>query len=344
MGDCSDLLPAEAAALASLRQELQWLLQDTQQQKADLAAAAEGLIAQLAAAVPGAAGVSAGMLDGVCAARRMSSEAAAAAAQPPQPQPAAVTTSHSPAQTTTSAAPPPAECDQEPCSSSRVDSTPSRAGTLHTEDAGLLAARTEHASGTTAAATGHLEPAAACTLLDAELSAASASQAAAAVAQVSGSSSMSNADGELQQLFLQHPLAPGSLQQQLQASYAVLQQQHQQQLQEASAQQRLHVGRCLGSWSGDDHALFVWLRSQAVAASSVSAHTAVRGGGTSSTRGLTAGFRQHAGTAPSYSSSSGDSSSARGRTGGCSTAAVLDFVVLRMPGKTKQQVEDHEAW
>jgi hypothetical protein len=335
MGHCSDLLPAEAAALASLRQELQWLLQDTQQQQTDLAAAAEGLIAELAAAVPGAAGASAGMLDGVCAVRRISIEAAGTGGQP----------------TAMTAAAHPTAGDQEPCNSSsississsdRVDGTQGEAGTLHTEGAGPSAACI-HAATHTSGAAEFPGPVAACLDLDAEPSAASlqASAAAAAEAAAAAGGSRSCADGELQQLFLQHPLAPSSLQQQLQAGYTSLQQQHQQQLQEVSAQQRQHVGQCLGSWSGDDHALFVWLRGQAVQAAATPTHTAVRGGGTSSTRGLTAGFRQHASTATSYSRSS---SSARCGTGGCSSAAVMDYVALRMPGKTRQQLDDHEAW
>jgi hypothetical protein len=274
----SDLLPAEAAALASLLQELHWLQQDTRQQDAELAAAAQQLICELAAAVPGSAGASAGMLD--CAlARRASSTAAAAAA-----------------------------------------------------------------SGTAAAA------GAACS--DASLRKPGAPAVSELHAQADAGVQAACEDSDLQLLFTQHPLAPTTLQQQLQVAYAERLQQHRQQLQDNSAQQGMHAGQCR-NWTPDQHALFTFFRAQAMqgltrsdtATQAAAAASSVAGCGMSGGRSRGAGGSGRLYVAFKASSSSSSSSSSTGRgPQGCSKASVLDFLAVRMPGKTKQQLAEHDAW
>lgn len=120
-------------------------------------------------------------------------------------------------------------------------------------------------------------------------------------------------------------------------------QRQQQQLQDCSAQQCLHAGQCAdGSsscWSADEHALFVWLRTQAAGTSPGQQQQAVR---VSSSRSSIAHAHR-------TNSSTGSRSSIRSqglfKAAPCSTkSAVLDYVGLRMPGKTRQQLEAHEAW
>jgi hypothetical protein len=67
------------------------------------------------------------------------------------------------------------------------------------------------------------------------------------------------------------------------------------------------VSAATGGWSADDHALFVRLRQLAY---------------------KTAG------------GAGGSSSSSRG----CSRSAVLDRLCLMMPGKSKKQLQQHDAW
>jgi hypothetical protein len=67
--------------------------------------------------------------------------------------------------------------------------------------------------------------------------------------------------------------------------------------------------RIAGGWSADDHALFVRLRQLAYK------------------------------TAGSAGAAKGSSSS-----WGCSRSAVLDRLCLMMPGKSKKQLQAHDAW
>lgn len=270
----SDLLPAEAAALASLLQELQWLQQDTRQQDAELAAAAQQLICELAAAVPGSAGASAGMLDGALASR----------------------------------------------TSSTAAGTGSAAAAAAVAGAGV-----------------------ACS--DAPITAPTAPAAAELHTPVDTVIHAGYEDSDLQLLLTQHPLAPSTLQQQLLESYAELLQQYRQQLQDTLAQQRLHAGQCR-SWTPDQHALFTFFRAQALQGltrSDSAPHTAAAAAASSAagcgmsrgrSRGAT-GCRSHVGFK--------GSSSSRGSQG-CSKAYVVDYLAVRMPGKTKQQLAEHETW
>lgn len=157
------------------------------------------------------------------------------------------------------------------------------------------------------------------------------------------------ADFELQQLLWQHPFAPSSLRHELLQAYSTLLQQHQQQLQESSAQQRMHAAQCC-NWTGDQHALFVWLRAQALQGASAAVppvKTTTRAGSRAGGGGRPAGsLRAHASTGRGSSSSTTSSSGAAAgaRSSGCSRASVLQYVGLRMPGKTWQELERHEDW
>lgn len=278
------LTPQEAAALDSLLQELRWLQQDTRQQGQELAASAQALICELAAAAPaGSCGASAGMLDAILI-RKESGRLASA------------------------------------CSDGDAVFEPAAAETQVTGVGGaVMCACSSHASSSSSST---------------EPSCASSTAAAAAGTLHSG-----DADLELQQLLRQHPLVPGvgnTLHQQLLESYSTLQHQHQQQLQNISAQLRQHATRCSG-WSADDHALFVWLRAQALQQSAASAGGAVHS--TSASSSCIISSRKCGGGRSGSSSSSGGSGSAAGKS-----AALVSYLAVRMPGKTKQQLEAHEAW
>lgn len=270
----SDMLPAEAAALASLLQELQWLQQDTGQQDADLAAAAQQLICELAAAVPGSAGASAGMLDGALG-RRTSNTAAG----------------------------------------------------------------TGTAAATAAAVTG-----AGVAYSNASLPVATVTAPAELHALADTGMHAGYEDSDLQLLLTQHPLALSTLQQQLLESYAELLRQHRQQLQDTSAQQRLHAGQCR-SWTPDQHALFTFFRAQALQGLTridAAPHAAAAAASSAAGCGMSGGRSRGAAGCRSHVGSKGSSSS-RGAQG-CSKASVVDFVAVRMPGKTKQQLAEHEKW
>jgi len=474
----ADLLPSEAAALASLQQELQWLQQDVQQQNQGLAAAAQGLIAELTAAAPGSCGHCAGMLD-VVHARRLSQDpdpaagaaqalASTAAAEPMAARSAAAVivaaaaassngeqvqvsnclptvdtagaaaaglagigagvTAAGPelagrvdaagtagaavqaAATVTQsaqgdqAAAAAAACSSTVCPSTRTSkcddasttepvtqssnirsysssrdvsnsgcSLDSSRGQCHGESAS-----TEPAPGSSDTATGSstgsssTAPSTCCSaacsssdsyecrsttslphLMEAQESP-QGKQVTAALPQ-GGSPTMSAqcADFDLQQLLWQHPFAPSSLRHELLQAYSTLLQQHQQQLQASSAQQRMHAARCC-SWTGDEHTLFVWLRAQALQDASAACPT-VKTISRAGCGGRPAGsLRAHASTGRGGSSGSSSSNAVSGsgaaggagnsRSSGCSRSSVLQYVGLRMPGKTRQELERHEDW
>jgi hypothetical protein len=405
----SDLLPAEAAAKASLQQELHWLLQDTTQLNTELAAAAANLIVQLSAAVQGAAGPTAGVLDGVVLGRRASkcsshiegppvvltagtaavvAAGAAAAGSAGQPSCDGILDA---AGTAAAAA---AVCGTLPilqhgeqgsadiiaCSIAAAEVVPHDSVNVPAAgEVAAVAASAETCGAETAAAAGEEAGAAAVlataqdtaeTLQEPEAAGASSSttaQAASeaskesvtaaagassstiehAAAEASGGSAAVCADSqwELDELLLQYPLAAADLQQQLQQAYASLLQQTQQQLQAVSAQQQLHTAQC-GSWSGDEHALFVWLRGQALQGLTGMPITAAAVGAGGGSRASTQVFRAQGSSSTSAGGiGSVNSRGAAGRGGkGCSKTSVLEYVSLRMPGKSKQQLDVHEAW
>lgn len=302
----SDLLPAEAAAVASLQQELHWLSQDIQQQSTALAGAAQDLIRQLCAAVPGSAGGTAGLLDGVVAAQQ------AAAAGQPLPQLACEAQDGMAPAAAADAAAPAVAAPEAAAAGEAVaadDATTPAAVQAIGPQAGEAAA----------AAAPNEPPAAACVL--------------------------HSTDWELDELLLQHPLAAPGLQQQLLAEYEDLLQRHRQQLQAVSAQQQLHAAQCGGSWSGDEHALFVWLRQQALQGlTSTSAGAAAAAAAGPALKRTGSQRSSMAGSAAQSPCSSRGGMAAGRQSQGCRRATVLEYVGLRMPGKSKQQLEAHEAW
>jgi hypothetical protein len=69
-----------------------------------------------------------------------------------------------------------------------------------------------------------------------------------------------------------------------------------------------------GGWPADEHALFVRLRQLAYK------------------------------TAGSAGAGKGSSSSSSSSGRGCSRSAVMDRLCLMMPGKSKKQLQEHDAW
>jgi hypothetical protein len=391
----SDLLPAEIAALASLQQEIQWLQQDTQQQNTELAAVAQALMTDLAAAVPSSAGASAAMLDGAVPSlrRRVSCDSAAAGAAA-----AAVTdgriadlaaavldssgagaamldggvagrvASDAAAAGAAAAYGQGAVDDQDAAAPSNWGSSAAMLHASGVERASSIAAAAAAVEAVEAASTtgcaGYaqnqqqlLEQPRPLASSSSNSSGNNNSRPCSSAAGVATGSAVCSTYPELEQLLYQHPLAPVPLQRQLLQAYTALQQQHQQQLQEVSSQQRLHTGQCTG-WTPDQHALFVWFRTQALqgltgnsAAAAAAAAVSAAGSSTTPPGGISRGVT-HAGSssakgAAGFRASSSSSSSRVGASrgvNGCTKGSVVEYLAVRMPGKSRQQLEAHDTW
>jgi hypothetical protein len=144
------------------------------------------------------------------------------------------------------------------------------------------------------------------------------------------------ADATLRELMSCFALAPDALKQQLRNEHAALTEQHQQQVQQLRAQQQQcsSSSRPGGSLARDEHLLFVWLRQQILSQAASAPSTAGAAGGRLSTVRHT--------TAPGAAGARAARTNAGSSTArGCTKAAVVDQLLTRMPGKSRQQLETH---